>query len=86
MAHSDGKVAAPRELKQGGNQLAVSQVAGRTEEHDGARVGDARPRQGLTQGVGFGKRGRFGHRDRSRRVRPAPPAGTSLEKEVILRR
>ena len=60
------EVATPRELKQRRNQLAMGQVSGRAEEHDGAWLGDPRPRQRLTQGVRFGKRVRIGHRDRSR--------------------
>ena len=44
-----GQVAALRKLKQRRHQLAMRQVAGRSEQHDRARVGDARPRQCLAQ-------------------------------------
>ena len=49
------QIAAPGELKQGGNELAVRQVSRGAEEDDSTWVGNPRPGQGLTQGVGFGR-------------------------------
>ena len=46
------QVAAPRELEERRDELAVGQVAGGAEEHEGARLGHSGPRQRLAQGVG----------------------------------
>ena len=79
----------PGQLVERRDELAMGQVAGRAEEHDGARLGDPGPGQGLPQRVGLGRARRIRHRQSSRprlRHRGKTLRAHATSKQMISRR